>query len=328
MPSAENAKLQYEAGQDQTAMSALTDSGDHTKFTSAETLWSGRSGFAPDVRPDGLITGGEVIPAVAAGNDNVDVAALSCYVQGVKLAVSASTDDSITRPATALAKINSITVTSGGAVAVVAGTDSADTTFSEVRAAAGGPPLIPVTSIEIAQVRVVSDTAAVITADQIKVVPGVHMERYDYPSAKTVHYGGYVRMAAVLPLSHTGDVPKNIYASYAGPVLADLEKAYDFVPSANSYTVNSEQVYGDTIGSSSSTLNQGTFEIKMNNAISDALAKLEGINLWFKFFPDRYQTPYLLDQGKLGMSKAFPAGDNISASCTISVESAHVPVDA
>lgn len=280
------------------------------------------------MRPDGLITGGEVIPAVAAGNDNVDVAALSCYIQGVKLAVAADTDVSITRPATAVSKVNSVTVTSGGAVAVVAGTDGSTTAFSETRAAAGGPPLIPVTSIEIAQVRVISDTAAVITMDQIKEVPGVHKERYDYPSISKFYYGGYVNAAAVLPLIHTGAVPKNIYASYAGPVLADLQKAYNFVPSVNSYTVNSEQVYGETVGSSSSTLNQATFELKLENAISDPVVKLEGDILWFKFFPNRYETPYRLDQGKLGITPSYLASDNISASCTVSTESSSIPVDA
>ena len=63
MATAENAKLQYEAGQNAVAMSALTDSGDQTEFTSAATLWSGRSGYAPVVRPNGLLTCGAITPA-------------------------------------------------------------------------------------------------------------------------------------------------------------------------------------------------------------------------------------------------------------------------
>ena len=51
---AENGKLQYEAGQDSTPMSALTDSGDHLNYTSTPTLWSDRAGYSPVVRPDGL----------------------------------------------------------------------------------------------------------------------------------------------------------------------------------------------------------------------------------------------------------------------------------
>ena len=44
MATAESAKLEYEAGQQAVAMAALTDSGDHLKFNSAATLWSGRAG--------------------------------------------------------------------------------------------------------------------------------------------------------------------------------------------------------------------------------------------------------------------------------------------
>ena len=44
MATAENAKLEYEAGQAAVAMSALTDSGGAAVFTSAAATWSGRSG--------------------------------------------------------------------------------------------------------------------------------------------------------------------------------------------------------------------------------------------------------------------------------------------
>ena len=65
---------------------------------------------------------------------------------------------------------------------LVAGTE-ADGAFSETRAAAGGPPLIPVTSVEIGQVRLTaaSDAAALITSDEIFQNVGDHTERYDYP---------------------------------------------------------------------------------------------------------------------------------------------------
>ena len=79
MSTAENAKLQYEAGQNATAMSALTNSGDETTFTSGASLWSGKSGYAPVVRPNGLLTGGAV--SVNAANDKVTVAALTCNLQ-------------------------------------------------------------------------------------------------------------------------------------------------------------------------------------------------------------------------------------------------------
>src|SRR5512143_2984440 len=164
MPSAANAKLQYEAGQALVAMAAMTDSGDQQTFTLANaSVWSSKSGYDPQIFPNGLATGGAVVPAVSGTNDKIDVAALTCYLAGVLTSVAAAADTSITRPATAVSKIDSITVTSAGAIAVVAGTDGSTTAFSETRAAAGGPPLIPVGSIEIAQVRLISNTAAAIT---------------------------------------------------------------------------------------------------------------------------------------------------------------------
>ena len=318
MPNAENAKLQYEAGQQAYAMGALTDSGDATTFTSSATLWSAKSGYAADVKPNGLATGGAITPAASGTDDLVDVAALSCYLAGVKTAVAADTDVAITRPATAVAKINSITVNSSGAVAVVAGADGTTTAFSETRGANGGPPFIPVGSVEIGQVRVTSNTDAPITAAQIFTVVGLHVERYDYPIWTEDNATASLSFASALPLIHTGSEPKGVFASYADPVFSDIQLASDFVPPENSYSVSSTQIYGTTLGSSSASLGQGSFTAYLNDGIGDALVGLAGEDLWFKFFPNRYQSNYILAQGKLGISRTFPAADNIQASCTIS----------
>jgi hypothetical protein len=323
MSTAENAKLQYEAGQNAVAMSALTDSGDHTSYTSAATLWSGRSGYAPVVRPNGLLTGG--VSTKTAINNQISVAALTCNLAGVVTSVSTGTV-TITRPATAVAKINSITVTSAGALAAVAGTDSATTDFSETRAAAGGPPLIPAGSIELAQVRVISNAAAAITDAEIFQVVGLHQERADFP-LYDVNYGtGTVTFLAANPLIHTGPVAKAVYASYASPIFADVALASDFVPPETSHSVTSTQVYGTTIGSTSSTLNQGTFTAYLQNGVGDPLVSLKNAILWFRFYPDRYAADYILSQGKLGIARTFPAGDQIQATCTISASSAATEV--
>lgn len=323
MSTAENAKLQYEAGQNATAMSALTNSGDETTFTSGASLWSGKSGYAPVVRPNGLLTGGAV--TVHATNDKVTVAALTCNLQGVVTSVAAG-EATITRPASDKAKVCSITINAAGSIAVVAGTDGAGTTFSETRAATGGPPLIPVDSIEIAQVRVTTSAAGAVAASQIYQVVGSHCERADFP-LWTVNYDeGSVTFLDALPEIHTGTVPKKVYASYAEPIFADVALASDFVPPETSHSVTSTQVYGTTLGATSSTLGQGTFTAYLENGVSDALVSLKNQNLWFKFFPDRYATPYLLCQGKLGISRTFPAGDTIQAACTINAASAAVEV--
>lgn len=323
MATAENAKLQYEAGQSSVAMSALTNSGDETTFTSAATLWSQRAGYAPVVMPNGVLTGLAV--SVHASNDTVTVAAGTCNLNGVVTSVSAGTGV-ITRPATNVAKVCSITINSSGSIAVVAGTDGGSTTFSETRAAAGGPPLIPTTSIEIAQVRVTASSAAVITAAQIFQVVGTHRERADYPLYDINYDEGSVTFLSALPEIHTGTVPKGVYASYASPIFSDVALASDFVPPETSHSVSSTQVYGTTLGSTSSTLGQGSFTAYLQDGVSDGLVTLKNEILWFKFYPDRYKTPYLLTQGKLGISRTFPAGDTLQAACTISASSAAVEV--
>ena len=320
MPTAENARLDYEGGQTSVAMAALTAGGSLTVFTSPAALWSRRSGFAPVILPNGLLTGGAVIPAVAAGNDNVDVAALTCNLNGVVTSVAADTDVAITRPATAVSKVCSVTVNSSGAIAVVAGTDGGSAAFSETRAAAGGPPLIPTDSIEIAQVRVVDDSAAVITTTQVFATPGLHVEQAINPSY-TVNYGdGQITFISALPAIHTGPTAKAVFASYATPIFAAVPLSDDFVPAANSYQVNSTQIYGTTLGSSSATLSASTFNAYMEDGVTDSLATLEGEQLWWKFFPDRFATPHMLQLGKLGIVMTYPADDNIVGACTIAAE--------
>ena len=322
MATAENAKLEYEAGQAAVAMSALTDSGGATVFTSAAATWSGRSGYAPVVRPDGLLTGGAITPAVT--NNVVNVAALTCNLAGVVTSV-AGAPVTITRPAGNVAKVISITVNSSGALAAVLGTDGASAAFVETRAAAGGPPLIPVGSIEIGQVRVTTSTAAAITAAQIYAVPGLHVERADFPLYDINYTEGQVEFLAALPKIHTGTLPKGVFASYASPIFAEVDSS-DFVPPETSHSVSSTQIYGRTIGATSSTLGQGSFTAYLANGVSDGFVALKNETLWFRFYPDRYQSAYILAQGKLGISRTFPAGDQIQAAATISASEPAIEV--
>ena len=342
MSTAENAKIQYESGQDFVAFVALTDQGDHKDFRSADPLWSNRAGYEPDVKPNGLATGGVVIPAAAAGNDDVDVAALTCYLAGVLTSVGADTDVQLTRP-TAGSPANthnksSITVTSAGAIAVVKGTDGV--AFSNTRGAAGGPPLIPLGSIEIAQVWFDSATPAVVTSDEIKAVVGTHVERYDYPTWEQNRFNvesgiignAGIEFASALPLIHSATSPilavaKAVYAQYYEPAFTDVPKSSDFVPPETSHSISSKQIYGTTLASASSSLGQGAFTAYLEDGISDGLLSLKNLNLFFKFFQNRLNSlPYILMQGKLGISRAFPAGDQITAACTVSAEESAVEV--
>jgi hypothetical protein len=334
MPTAENAILYYEAGQDLVSMVALTDSGDATTFESADDFWSNRDGYAPDVRPNGLITGGVVTPAASKTNNYVDVSNLTCYLAGVETTVdSGNTDIECARPAGSGddCKINSITVTSEGAIAVVPGADHTD--LSATRGDDGGPPWIPTGSIEIAQVKYTSDSDGLVTADEIYQVVGTHTERWDYPAwnenrvsveSQVLGNAGITFLSA-LPLIHSSDggsstATKAVYAEYYDVLWAELPNAENFVPPENSHSVSSKQVYGNTLGASSSSLGQGSFTFYATDGVTDNLIKLKDEILWFKFMPNRYKDAYVICQGKLGISRTFPAGDNIAVACTISAE--------
>jgi len=333
---AENAKLNYEAGQSKVANAAMTDSGDHTQFTSSPTsgFWSDRAGYEPVVRPNGLITGGIATPDNALVNNVVDITALTCYLAGVETSVGAGslTASRAVNPATH--RITSLTVNNAGTLVAVAGTEGV--AFSETRAAAGGPPLIAVDSIEIGQVRLSSFTDAVVDEDEIFQVPGTHQERYDYPLWETNYGpgeggdppGGSITFQAALPLTHTGPVAKAVYCEYYEPVFAELRPVSDVVPPDESHSVSSTQVYGGTIAARSSSIGQGSFTAYLQNGVNDPVVKLKDEVLWFKFYPDRYKTLYIAFQGKLGVSRTFPAGGaSMTASCTVSPEEKSVELE-
>jgi hypothetical protein len=323
----ENALLEYESAQVEYPMEALADSGDNTTFDTQATLLSGRSGFEPVVRPNGLATGGVVRVAVSASNDVVDVDALSCWLAGVKTSVAADLDVAITRPATDVSKVNSITVTAGGAIAVVAGTDGSDQTFTETRGQAGGPPLIPVDSIEIAQVRLTTSAAAVVASNEILRQIGVHVEMFGQPGYEISYVDGKVVFNSALPAIHTGNVPKQVFASYSEALMSDAGDTSDFVPPEKSFSVNSQKIYRKTKASKSESLGNGSFNYYHDDGITDPLLQLVGEKLWFRFYQDQYKTPHLLTQSTLGISRSFPAEGVEVTACTLTPDSETVGQD-
>ena len=315
-----NAKLEIEIGVTPYSMEALTDSGDHTNFTTQAALLSETNGNEPDVRPDGVLTGGLVTPAVSGNNDEVDISLLSCYLAGVQTSVAGATDQAVTRPVTAVSKVNSITVTSGGAFAVVVGTDGASTAFSETRGAAGGPPFIPVGSIEIAQVRLTSDTAAVIGADEIYAVIGTHRELSGFPAFETKNADGMVEFKQPLPASHTGSTAKGVYASYAEPIFLEQDFGNDFIPAETANSITSNDTYTGPVGSSSSSIGQGSFTAYLNDGITDAILSMINQNIWVRFYQNRYKNAHILTQGLLGIARTFNVSNQPTVSVTITAE--------
>lgn len=337
MATAKNAKLMREAGQDLFDYTAATDSGDHTIYTvSGKTVFSAKSAYVATVRPNGIVSGRNVL-STHASNDTVTVAAFTAYSGGTLYSVSATTA-SITRAASDVAQIHSITMNSSGAIAVVEGEDSGDSTLVETRGAAGGPPSIPADSVEIGQVRLTGNTAAVISASEIKQVVGTHTERYDYPTwsvncigdgdnaSVSAKENAYIKFDSAHPMIHgsvatdAADSYKKTYVTGYTPSFTEITKCLDFTPAQNTHSVTSTQIYNGTVGSTSSSLGQGGFTAMLSDGITDGIMTDEDETITFKFYPDRNKAPYSLTQGILGISSQFPAGDQIKAECTISAE--------
>ena len=316
-------RLEYEAGQNVHDWEEMTDSGDATKFEASFSPFSKRNGDV-SVAPYGVLTG--LVVSVNAGtDDSVGVTAGTVQAPGMTgadadgvVSVSADSDVAITRGlSTDTHNITSITVDSSGTIVAVSGTDS--TAFSETRGAAGGPPFIPVGSIEIAQVRTTSITAGDVLASEIKQVPNTHRETADLP-VHTVDYAeGEVTFSSALNLIHTGGVPKKVYVKGDSPEFAALQHVSEFTPADESHSSNSTDTYDGAVGSTTASLGQGSFSFLSDDGISDGLIQLKGSELWFRYYPNKNSTyPHQLTLGTLGVSRANPAGSGKkTVSCTI-----------
>jgi len=308
-------QLRYESGQTAYPFQDMTDSGDRTTFSASFSPISQAAGAEAVIAPYGLLTGGAVIPAVSGNDDEVDSAALTASMAGATgagtdgvLSVAADTAIAISRGVTTdTHRINSITVTAAGVIAAVAGVDN--TEFSENRGADGGPPFIPVGSIEIAQVRTTSVTAAPITAGEIFSVPGLHRELSGSPTFKIDYVAGTVTFADALPAIHTGSVPKKVSIKGGEPSYATLDRVSDWSPAASTYSITSKDTYDGPIGSSSASLNQASFSAILDDGMSDPILSLEGQTVLFEFRQDRDKLlPKQITQGILGVQVSFPAG--------------------
>ena len=331
MATSKNAKLQFESGQSFTDYVAMTDSGDHTIF-SLGTIWSNKSGYEATVRPNGLVTGRNLI-TIDSVNDTFNYAAFTAYSAGTLYPVIAG-DTTITRPESDVAQVFSITMTDGGVLAVVDGVESLSTAFATTRGEAGAPPEILADSVEIGQIRVVANTPAAILATEIFQVLGTHVERFDYPVWEENNIGdgdkadtaaeknSHIVLADALDPIHASATYKKVYVSYYTPVFAQVTKALDFTPAENSHSVTSTQFYDGVAGASSSTLGQGSFTALMDDNITDSLIGNKDENLTFRFYPDKNKAAYVLTQGILGMGRTFPVADQNQAACTISAETA------
>ncbi len=317
MASASKGKLEFESARTLYAMEALTDSGDAKKFTSNATFFSRYDGAEPNVRPNGVVSGCEITPH-ATDNDKVNVAAGTAYIAGALVTVTAG-EVTITRDGSNGYLVTSITVNATPALAAAAGTANASA-HSETRAASGGPPLVATTVVELGQVRTTSITAAKILASEIKTTVNTHRESAFFPVWTEDDADASITFNTALMQNHTGPVGKDVYAEYSDPQFSEQIDAVDFVPVEQSNTQNSTSVYNGTVGSNATSLNQGgfTFYPREGLAVTDALVAEANKNLWFRFYPNRSGSRHVRGQGILGITRSFPADDNVSVVCTIS----------
>jgi hypothetical protein len=334
---ASNAKIQYESGQAKVEYALMTDSGDHQTYNPSGLLISDRDGFQATVRPNGIVTGADII-SPASGNDKVQTKAFTCYIAGALISVSADTDIAVTRATTDTHVINSIIVDAAGAVTAVKGAEG--TSFISTRGGNGGPPLIDPAKVEIGQVKTSSQTPAPVTAAEIfQEVEAGYQERYDYPLWEINRIGNgnqadsdaetnaYVKFNAALPATHTGPITKRVYIEYYTPTFATIQEAEEFKPAEESPSSSSKSIYRKAIASVSRSLNSASFKIYLDDGITDALKKLDGENLMFRFYPDQNRAAYSITQGVFGFATAFPASENINATVTIAAATKTVGFD-
>lgn len=321
-----NPIVQYEAGQTPYPAEVMTNSGDDRTFEASFAPWSDVAGFEPVIRPNGLLTGGAITPNT--GTDNgVTVAALTAWIGGEEIEdgaenVLASRGD-VGNPY----RITSVVVTAAGAIDVQPGTEGS--AFTETRGVAGGPPEILAGSIEIGQVRLSTHGDADIEPSEILAIPGVHVERADYPVWQVDMGLGQITFADALPAIHADGATKEVYVSGATPLFAPLANVADWVPAETTYSVSSEDTYDGPIGAEDASLGQASFTaLGLRDGITDPVVMQKGKRLWFRFRPDRDRThPYQLTQGILGVSRTFPAGGgSFSASCTITARNESLDV--
>jgi hypothetical protein len=338
MASSQRGKVQIELGRTLTTYAAMTDSGDHQVFT-AGSVWSGKADYEPEVRPNGIVTGRNLLTA-SSSSDTVSIARFTAYSKGSLQTVTA-TNATFTRPATAdKAVIYSVTMASDGSISVIKGTIGAGTTFSSTRDGAGGPPYIPADSVELGQLRICAATTSTpISSSEIYQVPGTHQERYDYPDFEFFNIGkgeyadssseknSHVKFNEALSADHTGAAYKKTYVQYYTPSFTTLAKTVDFVPSEVSHSKSSESYYKGAGGSGAigsvvaDSVTDASFTVMAGDALTDAILAEKNDVVTVKWYPDANKDPYLLTQGTLGISRVYPIDAQNKINCTIYCES-------
>lgn len=325
-------ELYMETGKTPLGIQLLSDLGDHQTYgLTGVDLWSALALTA--VRPNGVIAGVNMgSPAASGANDVVDVAAIVCMIKGVKTPVAADLDVAVTRPASAVAKICTVTVTDAGAIAVVAGADSLSSAFSNVYGAAGGPPLIPVDSSKLFDVRLTDDTPAPILASEIvhntefAEVFTIHETGFGDHSEEALRRRAHIFMGRELPLIHTGPATRRIYADIAEPQKTLISYTKDFKAAEVSSSITSTQFYTELDAEDSDSLAAGGFTAKLVNGVSDLILASRKKVRTFWFYQNKDQSDHVLTQGKVSVARTWEVSGRTMAAVVIAAKQASVEI--
>ena len=316
----DNAALYLESTQTQVGPVELTDLGDHQTFTSAADLWSKRTGYEPQIYPNGVSTGSYVFNRTT--NDKVYVSAGTAYQGGI-LKTIAALEVTCTRTGDAVNPciITSVVIDATGVVNVNQGLKGA--ALSTTRGAAGGPPILAAEEIELGQVKYTSETSAPVAAAEIFQLVGVHRERFDFPGWETYTLpsrdgtiaGGTMQFVASLGDTHVAS-PKHVYGYYSEPGLTRLNPISNFSPPARVHSITSIPIYGGAIAIWSTSMTQGSFSVYLISGISGWVFGLQDTIATITFCPDQYGA-CLTAQGMCSVKASFPAGSLPVATVTM-----------
>lgn len=222
LPSAKNMLIKAEDGFT-TQTSLMADSGDRQVFTCTGTRFSlcdkDENGVnrLPTVRPDGIRNGCYVSAAASATANAVDISAGTAWMGNTLVTAQKHSNVLVPRPATNMKKISSVVMDAQGAVTVIGGTDGA--AISAQRGAAGGPPFIPATSVELATVKFSASASAAVKEEEVSFAP----EYSHAPECGILPYSARVRFFAPLDAIHIGGTARNVWITWSEPVMAALD---------------------------------------------------------------------------------------------------------
>jgi len=317
MANNENMGLRVEINRTKVAIALLTQSASSTEYTTGIKYWSDEGAFKPVVRPNGVLSGFSMTPSGTA--DTVNIAAGEANLNGVQLTKVSGTL-LITRPTVSNFKISSVTLDAAGAFVEVQGAE--DTAFSIVRAALGGPPLIPVDSVELGQVLMDAQGAAVFVAAELKQIINDSQEVATFPNFTIDFENGRILVPLGFKQIHTGVIARAVWAEYHTAGFLDMERVSSVQLPNTSRSVSSDATNTGPVGNVTSSVNAGSATIIGTNGVIEPAVLINDQKVWVIFNPDKNQSPHSDVQCFWNAVPSFDAAANLSIAVTMTAENA------